>query len=218
MANLSQETENQIARLSIDRDRPMLVCDADEVLVQFVIPLTGYFDERGYSLELVNYRLDNSVRCKESGAVVERDKVWALIDDFFHDRVDHCPPVEGAVDAMRRLSEHVQLLVLSNVPAHAHKGRQKSLIKHGIDVPLISNTGPKGPAIRHISRLLNAPLFFVDDVPFQLNSARQYCDSVEIIHFVADARLRSMLDPPENAHTATSWRDIEDTVLRLIGA
>lgn len=204
----------------IAADRPLILADADEVLLQFAGPLTGFLNDSGYEIAFDSYRLNGNIRHLESGEVAARSEVIGLLDQFFAERVHLCPPVDGAVAAMKTLSARAQVVILSNVPEFARAARAESLASHGLDYPLVANVGPKGPAVRALTENLDAPALFIDDLPHNHQSVAAEAAGVHRIHFVADDRLRKLIAPAEHAHhRVDSWPEAQDYIDRwLTGA
>jgi hypothetical protein len=76
------ETLRQIEELSHD-DRPLLVLDVDDVLLEFVRPFPRFLEERGFHLALDSFRLFGNVTEKaQRPHSWNRHEVTELIDDF----------------------------------------------------------------------------------------------------------------------------------------
>ncbi len=190
----------QIAALSIDRERPLVLSDADEVLLQFAIPLERFLDEEDLYLELTSFRLAGNIKLKSTGEAVSQQAVAALIGEFFASKVCDCPAVPGASEALEKLSRWAEIIIVSNIPLDARQARADSLHALGMPYPLIANSGEKGPAIKAIAASHAAPVVFLDDLPQNIASVATHAAQVHRIHFVADPRLRGLLDKAEGAH------------------
>src|ERR1039458_5322812 len=69
-----------------------------------------------------------------------------LFDAFFRSATDDIDPSPGAAESLRRLARGASVVVLTNAPDFARESRARWLIRHGMDYPLIVNSGPKGEA------------------------------------------------------------------------
>ncbi len=152
--------KEQIARLALETDRPLIICDADEVLVHFVGPLSAFLEENGARLVLESFRLFGNIRHGQTGEPLEKAPALALLDRFFSERVAECPPVAGAAAALEELSERAEIVVLTNVPIHARAARAAALSDQGMAYPLIANAGAKGPAVSALSEKRRGPVIF----------------------------------------------------------
>lgn len=197
---LPEIVAEQIAALEIDPERPLVLSDADEVLVQFARPLETFLDEQGLYLELRSFRLAGNVKMKGTHEVISDQIVMALLAEFFASRVADFPAVPGAVEALAQLSRQAEVIVISNVPMGSRQARADSLHALGMPYPLVANEGEKGPAVREIIASHAAPVVFLDDLPQNIASVASHAAHVHRIHFIADPRLRPLLDPAADAH------------------
>ena len=65
-------TLKQIRNLSIDSSKPLLIFDADEVLVLFASHFSRFLTKRGWKLNLKSYRLDDAIQHKEEGYIADK--------------------------------------------------------------------------------------------------------------------------------------------------
>lgn len=189
----------QIDALSLDPDRPLVITDADEVIVQFVGPLEDFLETRDCYLDLTSFRLTGNVKHVKTDIALEHQDVMALLDDFFFEWSERCPAVDGAADALRALSGQAEIVVLSNIPIGAKEARARCLRGHGIPYPLIAGRGLKGPVVRAICIDRQPPVIFLDDLPQNHASVAEDAPQVHRIHFIADVRLAKLLDRADGA-------------------
>ena len=201
-----------LADLKLTADRPLVICDADEVLVQFLVGLERFLLRNNRKLVLKSFAIHGNVVDADTGETVTHDEVTRLLKDFFQHDTHQLDPVPGAADALRALGERAQIIVLSNLPETARETRRAHLASHGMDYPVIAGSGPKGPIVRDVVRGIRAPIVFIDDLPPHLTSVAQETPHVHRLHFVADRRLARMIDPARDAHrriddwpTARAW-------------
>ena len=216
---LADQVRHQIEALTIDPARPLIISDADEVLLQFIVGLEGFLDRRGLWLDLQSFALSGNVKDKETGAPVPASNMPALLDDFFATDLHTLDAVPDAASSLDALSARAQILVLSNVPFEHRESRAASLAEHGMDYPVIANVGLKGAAVRHLAAHIEAPVFFLDDIPHNIASVARAHAPTQLIHFIADTRLAKLLGPAEHSHYHTTlWPDartyIEDHLSR----
>ncbi len=198
-------------------DRPLLICDADEVLLQFASTFEIYLGEQGYDLDFASFALSGNIRRLDTGAMASRQQVASLIDSFFEDRVEACPPVPGAAAALQTLSEHADIVVLTNVPAAQQERRAAALAAHGMPYKVQSNQGPKGPAVKTLAGIRQR-IAFVDDLPPHHQSVAQSAAHVHRLHLVADVRLRALLPAAPYAHARIDdWADALPHLLGFFG-
>lgn len=209
--------KQQIHDITIDPTRPMLVCDADEVLVHFALPLGEYFSEHGFHLSLDSYDIFNNVRHQETQEPIEKRLALKFIDQFFEERVETCPPVSHAAETLQHLSDHAQIIIYSNVPLHAKQRRQASLKEHGIDFPFISGKGLKGPTMTLLTEGLMAPCVFVDDLPHNIDSVKHHANHIECVHMVAEPQLQKIVPRPKfDHHRIDCWLEAKAPIKELL--
>ena len=64
-------------------DRPLIVCDVDDVVLQFATPFEAFLETRGHRLLPRSFKLTGNIVNGTDESVVEAPAVKALIDDFF---------------------------------------------------------------------------------------------------------------------------------------
>ncbi len=194
------EVRQQIGALSLVRSRPLIITDADEVLLQFVCALEAYLGERDLYLDLISFALTGNIKHKDTREPLTSDAVKELVREFHEHGTDDVDPVAGAAEALAALAERAQIVVVSNVPFHRAKARQRNLRRYGMDYPVVANTGPKGSAVGLMARSVGAPVFFLDDIPRNLSSVAEHAAEVIRVHFIADPRLANLMGPAEDCH------------------
>ncbi len=191
---------NQVSLIDLDPEKPLILVDADEVIVHFALPLRDYLLQFGLVLNFHSYKIFDNIIEKDSGNVLPREKALPYIGKFFDDCLFNQPAVEGAVDALNSLSKTSQIIIVTNVPFHAKDDRQKAMVKLGMDYPVLANEGLKGPIINHLSKNHKAPVVFLDDISHNIHSVSKYAPHVHCIHFIAEAILRPLQEKAKGAH------------------
>ena len=215
---LSEEISNQIETLELDPDRPLVISDADEVLLQFMRQFEIYLDRNNMWIDLSSFRLQGNIKYKGSDEAVDMTN-RNIIDDFFAAETLNFSPVEGAAEALNALSKEAQIIILTNLPLAQKSDRQINLLKHGMDYPVIVGSGLKGPAVKSLGEKINAPLFFLDDIPHNINSVAEYVPTSGRIHMIADPRLSKLIGAAEGASARIDqWQEAQAWILdKLVG-
>ena len=196
MSTIAPEIMSQLEALSLQKDRPLIITDADEVLLRFMERVEHYLDTLGLWIDLSSFALGSNIKSKETNEPV---KVPTLIDDFFAAETAHIEAAHGAADALASLSELAQIVVLTNLPAPHREDRINNLKGHGMDYPVVVNSGLKGPAVKWLTQKTSGPVFFLDDIPHNIDSVAEHAPEVHTIHFVADPRLAKLINKAEGA-------------------
>ncbi|MCK0069557.1 hypothetical protein [Kordiimonas laminariae] len=204
---------------TLNSEHPILLLDADEVLLKFVETLEGHMLNHGFELRLTSFQISGNVYHKATNKLADPLQVKKLIGSFFDECVDHVPVVDGAVDAIAELSEHFQVAVLTNVPSHCRERRENSLREQGIHCPVISNKGDKGAAVKRFTDFTSGRTVFVDDLPPQHASVAELSPDTHRVHFVADKRLRAMIPQTEYSHARIdTWPELTHYLKDLLKA
>ena len=210
---LSEEISNQIETLELNPDRPLIISDADEVLLQFMRQFEIYLDRNDMWIDLSSFRLQGNIKYKGSDEAVDMTN-RNIIDDFFAAETLNFSPVEGAAEALNALSKEAQIIILTNLPLAQKSERQINLSKHGMDYPVIVGSGLKGPAVKSLGERVNAPLFFLDDIPHNINSVAEYVPTSGRIHMIADPRLSKLIGAAEGASARIDqWQEAQAWIL-----
>jgi hypothetical protein len=217
--NLLENTRHQISSIIIDRNRPLIISDADEVLVVFMARFELFLNEQNYFFDWSSFRLTGNIRRKSDNYTFSQNEVLSLLDTFFAKETQSLDAVPGAIEALNLLSLRAQIVILSNVPFTYHAERERCLVEHGMNYPLIINNGLKGPAVRALAGPARAPVFFIDDSPSHIESVATQADHVRRIHFVHDTRLAELVGPaPESHHRIDSWPEARTTIEKELSA
>ncbi|MFP3943327.1 MAG: hypothetical protein ACLFWF_05525 [Alphaproteobacteria bacterium] len=214
----SRDLAAAIRALNFEDSRPLVVCDADEVLVRFVAGLERFMDGEGLWLDLQSFALTGNIRERESGRALEQGEVSALLERFYAGWTDRLEPVPGAASALGKLSACCQIVILSNLPASARAVREAWLARHGMAYPVIANRGLKGSAFRALAARCGRPAFFLDDLPHNIADAARSVPEGVLIHFVADPRLARLLPPARECHLRTGdWEEARTFMEERLG-
>ena len=203
----------QLDALVLEAGRPLVITDADEVLFLFLQGFEAYLEDNGHYLDLSSFALVGNIKNAATEEMAPVEVAKDLLDGFFRDRTETMTPVPGAAAALAALSTRAQVVVLSNLPESSRTAREKALNRAGMPYPVVANIGLKGPVVRHMADRVQAPVWFLDDIPHNHTSVAQAAPDVQRVHFVADPRLARLIGPAEHSnHRVDDW----DEVRRLI--
>ena len=213
--DLAADIIEQIDSVALQASRPLIICDADGVLVEFMSAFESYMDAHGCYFDWTSFRLVGNVRRHVDDEAIESEEVRALLDGFYAEKTEELEPLPGAATALNALSNRAQIVVLSNIPAFAREARARCLRGHDMDFPVITNAGGKGPAVQRLSYQINAPVVFIDDIPRNHTSVAQTAEHVTRIYFASDRRLAKLFGPSEDSHyRAENWSQAQEIIDR----
>ena len=170
--------------------RPLLIVDADEVLLRFVAGFDRFLAQRGLFLDLTSYRLHGNVKRRDDHTPVLDVEVTALLDEFRSD-LDSLEFVEGAKESLHTLAADLDVVVLTNISPAQAVARSRNLRRFGLDLPIVANSGLKGETVRALAATAGRPSFFVDDIPQNLASAAQHASAT--MHAPAIIQVRNSI-------------------------
>lgn len=203
----------RLKSLAIDPGKPLIICDADEVLVEFAKPLETFLADRALTIDFKSFALVGNIRKAADNSIVEAEEVGHLIDEFLSHVVDRPRAVPDSIHAITHLRKQARVLILTNIPHHLRHRREQAMASIGLDLPVFSNRGEKGPMVAEIARDHQAPVVFLDDLPGHHSSVARHARHVHRIHFVADHRLAKLISPAEDCHMRTDrWTDCMDHI------
>ncbi len=210
----------QLAALVLDGARPLIICDADEVLFEFMAGFETFLEDNGMFFDWRSFALAGNIHYRSTGGAAPRalpaDEVPGLIERFFAECTETLRPVPGAASALTALGQRrAQVVVLSNLPLDQRSARRRALVRHDMDYPLVANVGGKGPAVRDLAARVRAPVFFLDDIPHNHAAVSRAAADVVRLHFIADPRLARLLGPAAHCHhRADNWPEARAIIER----
>ncbi len=194
------DVARQLAGLDHNPARPLILCDADEVLLAFMAAFERFLHGSGLYYAWRSYALDGNVLERKSNTALAMPEVRSLIEKFYADHAGTLAPVAGASQALNSLSARADIVILTNLWQEHRQARRLQLASYGLDYPVISNDGSKGPPVAWFAARTDAPLYFIDDSPRHHTSVARDAARAVRIHFIAERRLAGLLGPAEDSH------------------
>ena len=180
--------------------RPLVICDCDEVLLQFVGPFGDYLaSEHFLTLHLDSFALSGNIR-RADGTVVEPEGLMPLLNGFFDTHMATQQPAPGAARALAVLAADCDIVILTNVDERHNTVRTAELKRHGMPYRVVCNSGPKGAPVRALINEYGAKsAAFIDDLPPHHSSVKRATPDVFRLHMVADPRLHALIPAAPDA-------------------
>lgn len=215
--SVDPETLRQIEELSHD-DRPLLILDVDDVLLEFIRPFPRFLEQRGLRMTMASFRLTGNIAETATGRLVEQPEVTALLDDFFAGQADWQSITDGASEALSSFEDRAEIVLLTAMPHKHRETRRTHLNALGLPYPLLTTEMAKGPAVARLRGPRNRPIAFVDDQPPNLISARESVSDANLFHLMADNSLREFLPPlPDDITVVHDWHDARPKIATALG-
>ena len=132
---------------------------------------------------------------------------------FFSTEMARQTLVPGALEALGRIGEVADIVILTNLIHEAHPLRVEQLANHGIAHEVVCNQGGKGIPARDIRDRHGAgTTVFVDDLAPHHESVARHAPEIWRLHMIAEPRLAKVTPAAPDAHariddwaTASTW-------------
>lgn len=195
-------------------DRPLIVCDIDEVALEFITPFSKFLQASGQQLLPRSFRLHGNIVDAKSGEPIADGLVKELIAAFFRQQADWQCPAENAIETLAELADDADIVFLTAMPPQHTAVRRALLDRHGLHYPLLATEEPKGPTIKRLHAERPQPLAFLDDILRNLQSVREHAPACLLVNLMANADFRALApDPGEGIAKAASWTEAA-TIIR----
>lgn len=208
----------EIDTLAIAPDRPLVVVDVDEVLGLFMAGFGAFLAARDLEFRVERFALFQNIFRPGETQHLDIAEGRRHFDEFFRIGSEAMAPVPGAAAALGRLSTRASVVICTNAPATARTARARWLVRHGLDYPLVLNTGPKGPLTAAMAARTSRPSAFVDDLLSNLDSVAEASPATARFQHVADERLRPLAPSKPDLHRRIDdWADLGEAIAAAIG-
>lgn len=199
--------------MGVNAERPLLLVDVDEVLGLFMQGFGRFLEGRGLEFRVDRFALFQNIYRPGEAEHLPIDEGRTHFDDFFRLGCGDMEPAPGGVDALRALSRRANIVILTNAPGPARMARARWLARHGMDYPLVLNTGPKGPLAAGMAAQVQARAAFIDDLIPNLDSVAESAPQVSRFQMVADPRLRPLAPSAPDRHPRIDdWRQLREAI------
>ena len=195
--------------LKIDNNLPLLICDADEVIFEFMENFDNYLQLNDMYFSYESFKLNGNIFNKKNNIAINNIYIPSIISKFFEEYALKMPLIKGAKSALKKLSKVMNIVILSNIPKTYAANRIQCLNNNDMYYQLISNDGSKNIKCLELAKLTNKKVFFVDDLPNQISSVSSYCKNITTIHFLQNKKLLKIVPEVKNcAYKANNWEEI----------
>jgi hypothetical protein len=194
----------------------LLITDCDEVLLHMIAHFGAWLAEaREIDFNPDRGEFESAMRRRSDGSTLTREETWPLLDDFFATEMYRQTLVPHAADALARIGQVADIVILTNLGDHCHADRVAQLDALGIRHRVICNQGGKGPPVaRLVDEFDPSAAVFVDDLPQHHESVARRAPDVWRLHMVAEPALAPHIPPAPDAHARIDdWAEAVEWVL-----
>lgn len=217
MSQVPPVTVPSLADLGLRADRPLVLIDVDEVLGLFMQGFGDYVaDKHGLEMRVDKFALFQNIYRPGEDRHIDLEEGRTLFEAFFAGHCHEIEPAPGAIAALNRLAKHAELLILSNAPAQAATLRAQWLTMHGMDHPLVLNSGPKGPIASGLVAQTPHRTAFVDDLLPNLDSVADHAPATATFQHVADLRLRAFAPRSDRHPRIDDWAELGEAIEKAV--
>ncbi len=196
-------------------NRPLIISDCDEVLLYMVSPFRDWLAEtQGVDFNMEGNDFAQALRWQDSGEALEQDEIWRMLGGFFDTEMHRQLPIPGALEGIATLSDHADVVILTNLVDKRQQMRTQQLLDHGLEARVFTNQGPKGPALRAIlDEYKPSSAIFIDDLAQHHRSARETIGEITTLHLCGEPLLAPHIDCAHVAGHADARIDSWDEAL-----
>lgn len=199
-------------------DRPLIVCDVDDVVLNFAAPFQDFLRESGHELLPRSFRLTGNIVSIETQEAMAELEVKRTIGAFFEAQETWQTPFDRVGETLESLAEDADVLFLTAMPPRFQEARRRLLDRLGLTFPLIASEAPKGPIMKRLHAERALPSVFIDDMAHNLHSVRDHVSDSLIIHMMPDSPLHLLAPKPDGSIVrAMDWPHAGELINTHIG-
>lgn len=186
--------------------RPLIVCDIDEVVLEFITPLQAFLRANGHDFIARAYRLRGNIISVADGVEIAQEKISELLEAFFLSQHDWQTPAEHAVETLHSLAGEADIVFLTAM-APRHKAIRRALLdSFDLPFPLIATEDAKGPVVDRLHNRRALPVAFLDDIERNHLSVQTHVPDCLLVSLMANRELRALAPAPgDGIVLATGW-------------
>ncbi|MGV8939664.1 MAG: hypothetical protein ACOH2J_21305 [Allorhizobium sp.] len=187
-------------------DRPLLVCDIDDVVLGFIAPFEAYLLSLGYRLIPRSFRLHGNIVSVQDGTPLEDQQVTRLILGFYDAQEAWQTPIPAAVASLRSLAESTDIVFLTAMPPAYAAQRRRLLDGFDLPYPMIASEQAKGPLVNALNDGRPLPVAFVDDMVRNLHSVGDSVADCLLVHLLPVSDIHRLAPSAgDHVHRARDW-------------
>ena len=177
-------------------NRPLIISDCDEVLLHMVAPFRDWLGEdHAIDFAMDGADFSSAMRWRETGEALEQKDIWKYLGLFFDTEMDRQNPIDGTIQGLNALSDHADVVILTNLNDERQQKRTEQLAKFDLHAKVFTNQGPKGPALSRIMEEYQpSRAIFIDDLPQHHESVSVDVPHVKRLHLCGEPMLASKID------------------------
>ncbi|WP_139109988.1 hypothetical protein [Ensifer sp. LC163] len=194
-------------------NRPLIVSDVDEVVLEFLGPFRAFLESRDHVLLPRSFRLTGNIIHRATEQPATEADVKDMLDAFYAAQDRWQTPAVGVVEALHELSALADIVFLTAMPPRHAAARRALLDRLDLPYPLLASEDPKGPIVQRLHAGRALPVVFIDDIARNLQSVQAHAPSCLLINLMANAEFRALAPAPDGCvHIAADWTDAASAI------
>ena len=199
--------------ISPSSNRPLIVCDIDEVVLEFLTPFQSFLLAQDKELRANSFALHGNIFDLNTNDAVENQKVSSLIEDFFADQLNWQMLLPDVDLVLKELSQDMDVIFLTAMPPHHFEKRKKLLEQFDLTFPLIATEDAKGPILKDANALVDDHVFFIDDMIYNHHSVAEHAPDTHHISIMGNQEFKAIApDLDDYIYDAENWADLKNHI------
>nr|WP_316653604.1 hypothetical protein [uncultured Gellertiella sp.] len=187
-------------------DRPLVVCDVDDVVLQFLSPFEAFLAATGAKLLPRSFRLHGNIISLETEMALEDSIVSDMLETFFKAQEDWQTPFTRAVETLQALGRDADVVFLTAMPPRYATERRRLLDRLELSFPMVATESPKGPVVGALHQARPLPVAFIDDMAHNLHSVGDHVEDCLLLHMMPDSEIHRLApQPAAHVQRARDW-------------
>ena len=100
-------TYPKLSSYEINKEKPLIVCDADEVIFDFMNSFEKYLHTKNLYFNWKSYALQGNI-LNNNHQALNKDQITNIINNFFKSKTENMNLVNGVVDSLHMLSKNLK--------------------------------------------------------------------------------------------------------------
>ena len=105
-----------IEKVNIDPNLPLLICDADEVIFQFIESFEHYLTSNSLFFSYKSFKLNGNIINLKNNKPLESEIIPTLITDFFKKYTIKLKLIDNCKKNLKELNKFLNIIILTNIP------------------------------------------------------------------------------------------------------
>jgi len=186
--------------------RPLVICDIDEVVLEFIDPLQDFLQSVDHRLHADSYRLAGNIRGIKDGLPASREQVEEYQEAFFAAQQRWQRPARDAKRVLDALAQKADIVFLTAMPPRHQTPRRALLDSLSLHYPMIATEDAKGPIAARLIGNRGVQAVFIDDIHTNHHSVREFAPGCMLISLMASQAFRALAPHPgEDVAVAKDW-------------